>query len=521
MDRAVEVRVAVRYFTPAREEFPADRSKKIRVICEICGKPVAILSGCRSIIPVFSVIYVISMKRPLFILMLLPVVANVLSAETITVNSLPALQEAINRAVPGDVIILKNGVYTAAADITISRQGMEAKPITISAETIGGAEIAGTGGFFIDSPSAYIIIKGFTFTHSASRAKMAAGTSFCRWTRNIFQTPGKGENLTLNGDDHEIDHNTFQHKNAMGRFVAVRGAGNQIAQRLWIHHNYFFDFPFQGGANGAEPFQFGLSGFSMSSSNSVVEHNLFEQCYGENELISIKSSAVTLRYNTIRDCPAQFTLRHGNFCKVYGNYFVNTPGIRIFGDDHVIFSNYFERCSMAINIGNGDGEVADGAKLTAHDRPDRVLVAFNTLVDNTKSIVQSPRRGGLGATAFTVVNNIIQGGSTAAEVAGPYTDSVWQGNILFNAGAPGDMPSGGYVTADPKLVKDAVGTFHLQQGSPAINAATGSYDAVTVDMDGQPRAVPADRGADEISAAPVIARILLPADVGHAANVKK
>jgi hypothetical protein len=359
------------------------------------------------------------------------------------------------------------------------------------------------------------------FTHSASRAKMAAGTSFCQWTHNIFQTPGKGENLTLNGSDHEVDYNTFQHKNAMGRFIAVRGEGNQIAQRLWIHHNYFFDFPFQGGANGAEPFQFGLSGFSLSSSNSVVEHNLFEQCYGENELISIKASAVTLRYNTIRDCPAQFTLRHGNFCKVYGNYFINTPGIRIFGDDHVIFSNYFERCSMAINIGNGDGEVADGAKLTMHDRPDRVLVAFNTLVDNTKNIVQSPRKDGLGATAFTVVNNVIQGGSAAAEIAGPYTNSVWQGNLLFNVSAPGDLPSGGYITADPKLVKDATGTVHLQPGSAAINAAAGSYDAVTVDMDGQSRTAPADSGADEVSTAPVIARMLSAAEVGHAVNAKK
>src|SRR5688500_20272254 len=136
----------------------------------------------------------------------------------------------------------------------------------------------------------------------------------------------------------------------------------------------------------AEALQFGLSGFSLSSSNSIVEYNLFEDCAGENELISVKASRVTLRYNTIRNCPAQFTLRHGNFNQVYGNYFTNTPGLRIFGDDHQVYNNRFESCSMAINIGNGGAEVADGAPLTSHDRPDRVTIAFNILVSNKNNI---------------------------------------------------------------------------------------------------------------------------------------
>jgi hypothetical protein len=449
--------------------------------------------------------------------MLLLCLTTRLSAATINVSSLSALQTAINNAVPGDIIILANGVYTASTDISISKQGTAALPITIAAQTIGGAEINGTAGFSIVSPAKYIIIKGFKFTFNASQATMASGTSFCRWTCNLFQTPGEGENLLLNGNDHEVDHNTFQHKNALGRFIAVRGSGSQIAQRLHIHHNYFLDQQPQTG-NGAETVQFGLSGYSLSSSNSIFEYNLFEDCEGENELLSVKSSAVTIRYNTIRNCPAQFTLRHGNHCTVYGNYFINTPGIRIFGDDHNIFSNHFENCNPAINIGNGDGEVADGAALTSHDRPDRTLIAFNTLVNNTTNIVQAGRTNGLGATAQTVVNNIIQGGGPAASIAGPYTGAVWSGNILYNTNGDGDMPTSGYTTANPLLARDATGTFHLQSGSPAINAATGSYSAVTTDMDGQPRTSPKDAGADEVSSAAVIARILTPAMVGPFAS---
>jgi poly(beta-D-mannuronate) lyase len=430
------------------------------------------------------------------------------------------LQNAIDRAKPGDIILLANGIYTTTTDIVVSKAGTEKQPITIAAQNTGAAEITGKSGFTIVNPAAYIVIKGFKFTHAASKAKSASGSTHCRWTQNIFETPGDGEDLTIAGNDNEVDHNTFQNKDAMGRFLAIRGTGSQIAERLWIHHNYFKSHKDQGGKNGAEAFQFGLSGFSMSSSNSMVEYNLFEDCAGENELISIKASAVTLRYNTIRNCPAQFTLRHGNKCLVYGNYFINTPGLRIFGDDHIIHSNYFENCSSAIVIGNGDGEVADGAKLTVHDRPDRVLIAFNTLVNNKSNIIQTGRKEGMGATYITVANNIIQGGGAAATISGPYTNAIWEGNIIFNTNGAGDMPSGTYKTVNPKLAKDARGIYHLQTGSPAINSAIGKYPLITTDMDGQKRIAPFDIGADEVSTTPVIVHILQPTDVGVDAVAK-
>ncbi len=150
-----------------------------------------------------------------------------------------------------------------------------------------------------------------------------------------------------------------------------------------------------------------------------------------------------------------------------------------------------------------------------HDRPDRVLIAFNTLVNNSSNFKQGGRTNGLGATYITVANNIVQGGGPAASIAGPYTNPVWQGNIIYNTNGAGAMPASGYTATDPKIAKDATGTFHLQAGSPAIDAATGSYTSVTTDMDGQARTSPMDVGADEVSAAPVIARILNPSDVGH------
>lgn len=429
------------------------------------------------------------------------------------VSSIAALQSAINSAVPGDQIIVTNGTYTTTGAINIGAAGTSAQPILIAAQSIGGVTIAGSGGFRFNSPAAFVIVQGFKFTHTSSQASMGAGATHCRFTRNVFQTTGSGEYLTVTGNDNEVDHNTFQNKSTLGRFIAIRGTGSQIAQRLWIHHNYFFNFSPQTG-NGAEGLQFGLSGFSLSNSNSIVEFNLFQKVDGENEMVSDKASSVTYRFNTFRDnTQGQFTLRHGNNCKVYGNYFINSFGIRFFGDDHQIFSNFFVNNNPAIQIGNGDGEVPPDP-LTSHDRPDRVQVVYNTLVNNVANILMSGRTNGLGATSTVIANNVIQGGGVAASINGPFPSPTWEGNILWNVSGAGDMPSSGFRTVNPLLAADGNGEFHIQSGSPAINSGVGSFPFVTVDMDGQARDSNPDVGADEASAAAVTARILTPADVG-------
>jgi poly(beta-D-mannuronate) lyase len=406
------------------------------------------------------------MKKIFFVLLLL---SGKLFANTITVSSIAELQTAIEKAKRGDKIIVKDGVYTTTSDINIGCVGTKELPIIITAQDFGKVEIAGSGGFNLISPSAYVVIRDFKFTHAASRAKSSSGSTFCRWTNNIFETSGDGEDLLIAGNDNEIDHNTFQNKNAMGRFLAIRGTGSQIAERLWIHHNYFRSQKDEGGKNGAETLQFGLSGYSLSSTNSIVEYNLFEDCAGENELISVKASAVILRYNTVRNCLAQFTLRHGNRCQVYANYFLNTPGLRIFGDDHIIYSNYFENCNPAITIGNGDGEVADGAQLSAHDRPDRILIAVNILVNNKANIVMQSRKNGMGATNIRVINNIIKGGKEAAKIDGPYLNGTWSGNIIYQTAGAEDIPEGGYIVKNPKLNKDDKGVFQLTSENSFFN----------------------------------------------------
>jgi hypothetical protein len=435
---------------------------------------------------------------------------------TFRVSSLSALQSRINSALPGDLIILTNGVYTSTATINIDRQGTAQNPITISADTIGGAEIRGSASFSVNSPAAWIVIRGFRLTHSIGTVQARAGASHIRLTRNVFQLTGDGRYLLVSGDDCEVDHNTFQNKSTAGQMFSIHGPGSSgMAQRAWVHHNLFQNFT-SIGANGGETLQIGLSGRSLTNAHTLIENNLFVNCNGENEMISNKSSANTYRYNTFRDSASgELTLRHGNDCVVHSNFFLNTAGLRFFGDDHQIYSNYFEDCDPGFQIGNGDGEVADGAPLTSHDRPDRVRVSFNTLVNNNRSVIMPGRTDGLGATALVFANNIIQSNSgVILDLGGPAPNARFEGNIVFGSATNGDMPTSGARRVNPLLSQDSFSIFRLQSTSPAINTAVGSYPEVTIDLDGHTRSGTKDVGADEFSTAPVIRRPLTTADVG-------
>lgn len=428
------------------------------------------------------------------------------------VKSPAALQEAINKARPGDQIVLENGTYSTDGPIKIDAQGAPDRPIVVSAATVGGVELQGTAGFSVGSTAAYVTIRGFVFTHESGTNRIEAGAKFCRFTRNLFECKGKGAYLTVSGDDCQIDYNTFRHKSTEGQMISVQGPGSSgMAQRTWIHHNHFFDF--KPTSNNCGSIQVGLSGRSLSPAHTLVEHNLFSQTRGENENICNKSCDNIYRYNTFGEGVSELSLRHGNRCQVYGNFFIGSEGLRFFGHRHQIFSNYFERCNPAINIGNGDG-IVPRDKLTSHDRPDTVQIVGNTLCNNVRNVIMQGRKEGLGATCITFADNIIQGGGAAAQVEGNIVNPVWEGNIIWKTNGAGTLPSGGYTEADPGLKQESTVTMHLQANSRAIGQARGDYPFVTVDIDGQARSGKLDVGADQVTTTKEINHPLRTNEVG-------
>lgn len=445
-----------------------------------------------------------------------------LVAATIDVGSMDQLQRAIDRASPGDRIVVADGQYPTTAPITISQAATADQPIIIEAKSTGGVTFTGDAGFRIQSPAAYVVIRGFVFANNASESGGAsvieAGAHHCRFTRNVFalKVTGRSTFLTVNGDDNEIDHNTFRDKNTEGQMLFIQGPGTSMAKRNWVHHNAFLDFA-RSGRNNASGLHIGSSHRSMDPGFTVAEHNLFVRNVGENEgAICNKSTDAIYRYNTIIDS-TELSLRHGHRVQVYGNFMVNSSGLRFFAHDHQIYSNYFENCRPAIAIGNGGATIPPGP-LTSHQRPERVKVVFNTLVNNRANVQMGARNNGLGADDLVFANNIILGGNQAISIAGPLKDPRWEGNLIWKTeNGAGDIPADGFVAADPTLVRGQDGVYRLSAGSPAIGKAAGAYLFVKVDLFGRLREGSLDVGAEQASDAAPTNRPLTESDVGPAA----
>jgi poly(beta-D-mannuronate) lyase len=459
------------------------------------------------------------MRLAWFFTLCVPLVASHGVAAETRVASLQELRRAISNASPGDEIVVADGKYSCEEAIDISAAGMPSLPIKISAATVGGAEITDTAGFRFRSSAAHVILSGFNFTHKAGTLSLPAGSHHCRVTRNRFEleVANAGAYLSISGDNHEVDHNTFENKDTEGPMLIVQGpAGRAMAQRTWIHHNFFRNFA-NSGRNNSSALHIGHSSRSLSPAHSIVEYNLFSKTEGENEgAICNKSCDNIYRFNTFAEGCTELSLRHGNRCLVYGNFFIGTRGgLRFFGDDHRIYSNYFQANDPAVQIGNGSANVPP-AELTSHDRPDRVQFVFNTLVDNRSNIVMRGRSGGIGATELTIANNLIQGGKSAAAIAGPLPRAIWEGNVVWDTD-PGDIPKLGYGFYDPKLLKAANGILTPERGSRVIGSATGSHPYVDVDVKGQRRAKIMDVGAHQYPERTAINDVATPSDVGPSA----
>lgn len=457
-----------------------------------------------------------------------------------TVSSAEELKDICNgmNLRPGDIVEVEDGSYDTGGGITIESSGTADKPIIIRAKNIGGAELTGET-YFTFRKAGYIVLEGFHFTSAKYTVIKLEACHHIRITRNTFQlTESEGQNgkwvyiggywddSSLLSHHNRIDHNIFRDKHQLGNFITIDG-GDNVSQYDRIDHNYFYNIG-PRHENEMEAIRVGWSELSLTDGFTVIEYNLFEECDGDPEIVSIKSCKDTVRYNTFRRCMGTVALRHGDGSVVHGNFFLGegkegTGGVRVYARNHKIYNNYFEGLrgytwDAPITLTNGD---TDTGSKSAHWRIDNVIISHNTLVNNyanfeigyanaDNSWKKEPRN-------VTIANNLVVGGEKdLVDIKTQPTNFTWSGNIMWSTSG---VNLGMQATEDEiRLIDPRLqfvdGLWLLSENSPAIDAAQQVYLEVVEDIQGQPRTGVNDAGADEYSTAPIMRFPLTPEYVG-------
>ena len=268
--------------------------------------------------------------------------------------TLPEVASCLKTAQPGDQIYIKDGQYKDMQLKWIGK-GTEKSPITIEALNPGKVKVE--GGSTLRIAGEWLSVSGLHFTDGyapkGSVIEFRNGqelANHCRLTNCVIDkfNPSRRDQaysyILLYGRHNRVDHCSLTGKLNLGvTLIVILNDERCLENHHQIDHNYFGERPVYG-SNGAETMRVGTSQQAYSSSNTVIENNLFERCSGEVEVISIKSSDNIIRNNTLLECEGVVALRHGDRNTVNDNLFIgngrrNTGGIRVVNAGHQIYDN--------------------------------------------------------------------------------------------------------------------------------------------------------------------------------------
>jgi hypothetical protein len=479
---------------------------------------------------------------------------------TINVSSVGEFEDAVDDLQPGDHIIVADGDYDGFGDNFDTKGGTEAYPVLIEAATVGGVNITGGESLTFEN-SAYITIKGFNFDVEVYTLFKLTDCNNIRITQNTFKNSGDGgSKLILIGgewdasvclsNNNRIDHNLFDGKTDGGAWLVIDGSHGgtpQVSQYDSIDHNHF-RFNQTRADNEKETIRIGMSDLSLSSAYCTVEDNLFEECDGDPEIISVKSCDNYIRNNTFIKCLGTVSLRHGNGTEVSGNYFfgngktaqftndenetstIGCGGVRMYGKDHKIFNNYFEgltgtKWDAAITLTEGDAtntNVTNSSDLTKHYIPEDIEITHNTIINCAEDIGIGYASYGKAPKNVLIANNIIVENANqvvTVHATGMEDEVYFENNIFYTTGTGtwGDIvfTAAEAINEDPELVLTngrvlgnnaavPTETYKLSSNSIAIDPDVTVYSYVTTDAEGQASINARDLGADEYNASQAV-----------------
>ncbi len=466
------------------------------------------------------------------LLLLLSVIQPVL-ARRVVVTTASAINSGSWSA--GDTIILKNGTWTNQS-VSLRAFGTATQPIVVMAETPG--EVVFNGSSRVAISGRYVEVNGIYFkdgTLSGSavvdfRTSSSNLAENCRLTNCAIVNYNPALNtvdskwVSLYGKNNRVDNCSFENKTNSGTLLVVWLTAGIVPEHI-IENNYFgyriANLDSNGSElNGQEIIRIGDSNTSMQYANCLVRNNFFDKCNGEIEIISNKSCGNIYSNNVFFECVGMLTLRHGNDCTVAGNYFIgngvsNSGGVRIIGEDHKVYNNYFEnlrgtnfRAGLCIVRGKLNSVLNDYFQVK------NAVVVFNTFVNcyqafcinyNGSSTYTMPPVGTVIAHNQVYNTNSSNTNVVLAQQSSDM-DITWKNNLM-NMGRFTNITLNEQevVTGQNPLMQQSetlIPIMEPQSGSALINYTTTEHAMVTVDIRGRERSALAKLpGASEISGA--------------------
>lgn len=311
----------------------------------------------------------------------------------INLNDINKISRSIK---PGDTLLINDGEYINE-NIILNFAGNSTHRITLKPKNLGRVILSGDVLLTINGE--YITFANIVFKNGGVSNGIQVKGRNNRLTGCIILLNNSNSVINVYGINNRIDHNVFQNFNSPGIWLEVKRQTPTLDYVL-IDHNVFLNRA-EGDGNGYECIRIGTSHRSLSSSKTIVFGNIFENCNGEIEIVSVKSSENIILKNTIIRSKGTITLRHGNKNIVYNNKFLQqnvygTGGIRIIGKDHLIFDNLIKDVNgggnkkSAISLTNGIPDTS----LSGYDRVENANIIRNVLLNNDIDIAIGISQGG-------------------------------------------------------------------------------------------------------------------------------
>ncbi|MEP2234356.1 MAG: polysaccharide lyase 6 family protein [Alteripontixanthobacter sp.] len=433
--------------------------------------------------------------------MVLWLVAIPAHAENYFVRNQNEYAHALKQIGAGDVIILANGEWRDF-ELVITGKGREDAPITVISEEagkvfltgqsslrIGGEHILVTGLVFRDGYSP----RGEVISFRRNKQDLARNARVTQVVIDGFSKPDRYESdywVGIYGRNNRFDRNHLVGKTNKGVTLAVRldqKGSRENGHR--IDHNYFGPRPVLG-SNGGETLRIGTSKYSMFTSGTLVENNVFDRCDGEVEIISSKSGGNIFRGNLFLRSRGTLTLRHGDNNLVERNVFMGhgkdyTGGIRVINQYQTVRGNYMEGLrgsgfSSALAVMNG----------VPNSPVNRYVQVRGARIENN-SIVDSRRIGfGIGSddersatpVDSTFSDNLLSGlaGESFIAVDDDMSGIAFSGNAVLQGGV--DSPLRDKLTmASSKLARAENGLLYPVE--PALAGVGAPRDLAPVTLD--------------------------------------